>query len=261
MPQVRLDGESTPVILEFRCLIDPKVIDEIINATGEEPAEAYTIAFDLREVPPHLRARLRQAHAAYMAAEGFPVVRGITEDPEEIANAAINVWRNEQHAAQVAQAEKDEREEAARAEEEVRQEAMFSWIALNGSIRLQMASERGYNVRRLYAVERAAKDLPGFWVDFSSAAKARARANPSLAALEVETELDAYLAGYEHEPALVSEIVWLTAFPRDMDRHLEDMELPPEQLEALAVHGWLGRYTVYLPIESAFRAPQAEESE
>jgi len=251
MPHLSPVGDSEPVELAFEFDVDQSWIDSVIDATGEKPPRRFEVTFDLREVARELRPELRRAHAIYKAVPWYPLLAEPTDDPWIIANAILGRWRSEQ----AAEAE----EEVERRQEEARRAAVkadvMRWIDQHGSRRLQLAAIRGYNINRLYARERAAKDLPGFWVDFGRKALVRERANPSEEALDLETVVDDFLQTIPSASESISRIVWLARFPPDMQEHADLLDDVSEQGEALKIDDWLGRYPVYLPVDPALRAP------
>lgn len=130
------------------------------------------------------------------------------------------------------QAENDaarKRQEAAQAAEKAARLAeRAAWAAEHGSSRLRKCVEQGYDCQRLYVVERAAIEHPGYTVDFDDKAAWRSRSAPSEAALD-----EAKRVG--------GEVVWLTRSPApdgiDQDLYDED-----EECEAVAIRGYLGKY-------------------
>lgn len=142
-----------------------------------------------------------------------------------------------------------EREERLRAEEEAKKKLwsdrvkqwaaeMERWIAQYGSERLKLGYERGYNVRGLYAKERAAQEFPGFYVDIDGRMLWEERYAPSMAALELETEVRELVQKHGMPPSSV-QIVWLTRPPKGLDR---DFYFGPR--EAVLVRGYLEHYNL-----------------
>jgi hypothetical protein len=122
-----------------------------------------------------------------------------------------------------------EREAAERAEKQRRIEERRVWALAHGSARLRKCVEQGYDCQRLYVVERAAMEYPGYVVDFDDAAEWRARSGPSEAALD--------------EAARVGgEVVWLTRVPYDDGAPEEYLAAWEGEVEAVVIHDYLGRY-------------------
>ena len=104
-------------------------------------------------------------------------------------------------------------------------------IEAHGSDHLKRACAAGHDCNRLYWIERAALEYPGYVVDIEDEGGWKSRACPSVEALD---ERDAALAA--HAADITAEIVWLTDAPRN--RKLDEDEYPDEfeACEALAVH-------------------------
>lgn len=121
-------------------------------------------------------------------------------------------------------------------EEEQREAERQQWIAAHGSAHLQRCIEAGYNCKRLYVVERAALEAPGFTVDFDDKAAWKDRSCPTPAALDAEDAARALGLG---EPL----IVWLTEPPsaRVPDPEGYDFE-EFDPCEAVVLRNYLGRY-------------------
>ena len=108
------------------------------------------------------------------------------------------------------------------------------WITEHGSPHLRRCIAAGYDCKRLYVVERAACEAPGFVVDFDDRAQWKTRACPSEAGLDAEQAARALGLG---EP----QIVWLSRPPRDQAGAGEDgAEFEP--VEAVVLRGYLGQY-------------------
>lgn len=143
-----------------------------------------------------------------------PELRG----DDEIAQAALrmaeefNAWRIVRNAEKAAeQKAKYEAEQRAEAEKESKRTAKLqtriAWAAEYGSDQLKRGLAAGHDCARLYYTERAAVEYPGFVVDFGDKAAWKARACPSVAALDV---LD---ATNDAHPEAEVEIVWMTTPP------------------------------------------------
>lgn len=125
---------------------------------------------------------------------------------------------------------------------------MEEWVQIHGSKRLRAAVDREYKANTTYAMERAASEMPEFWVDTADDAGWGERSDPSEEALLLESAVQKHMA--EHELDLETRIVWLTEPPRSLERWLED-EL--EAQEAIVVIGYLGRYDLVMPIDEELR--------
>lgn len=97
--------------------------------------------------------------------------------------------------------------------------ARLKWAEQHGSEHLIRSLKSGYDSTRLYYDERAAVEYPGYVYDHGDVADWRARATPSLAALD---ELEAVKAA--HEDITEAKIVWLTTGPAGTDDEYGDFE-------------------------------------
>jgi len=82
--------------------------------------------------------------------------------------------------------------------------AAEKWIAEFGSKHLKDATSRGYNCDRLYQLERAAQEYPGFELDYDNNAEWTSRSCPSETALSQVTEIE------QAHPDTTVTVVWLT---------------------------------------------------
>jgi hypothetical protein len=82
------------------------------------------------------------------------------------------------------------------------------WIADHGSDYLKRATAAGHDCGRLYWIERAADEYPGYVLDYEREHESKVRSCPSLAALD---ERDAVLAAH---PTATIKIEWITAAPQ-----------------------------------------------
>lgn len=125
-----------------------------------------------------------------------------------------------------------------------RKKSKEAWIALYGSDHLKRATAAGYDSQRRYVAERAAKDAPGWTLDFDGSHKWQNRSDPSPAALDAEEEA-AKLA--ETLPGdTQTAIVWLTA-PGTNEADPNEREAAAwnfDPREAVTIDGYLGRYTL-----------------
>lgn len=129
------------------------------------------------------------------------------------------------------------------ASEKARREAeRDAWVAAHGSTRLRKALAGGYPCQRLYVVERAEQELPGYTVDFRDVAAWEERANPTESALDEADRVKA--AGLDISEAVVR---WLTVSPSNLgeDDGYEDEWFEPT--EAVVVRGYLGKYDAIKP--------------
>lgn len=117
------------------------------------------------------------------------------------------------------------RKEAERAQHEQERAA---WVMQHGSAHLRKCLDGGYDCQRLYAVERAAIEHPGYTLDYNDTARWKDRSGPSEAALD--------------EAARVGGIVvWLTAEPSSAIGN-EDWSEDLGPCEAVVIRGYLGKY-------------------
>lgn len=124
-----------------------------------------------------------------------------------------------------------------------------AWVEAHGSRHLQRACAGGYDCQRLYVVERAALEAPGYTVDFNQSAKWKDRACPSVAALDAADAAKQMPAWEQCTGRQQAEIVWLTTPPSaDVpddpygDYGYEEPWEPWEQREGIVVRDYLGRY-------------------
>lgn len=112
---------------------------------------------------------------------------------------------------------------------------MITWIKANGSEHLKMCIDQQYGCKRLYIVERAAAELPGFIPDTSMMAKMEERVNPSAKAL-----LDARKV---QELGFNCRVVFLKSPPFSPDELVSLCTWEPR--EALVVWDYLGKYQLF----------------
>lgn len=118
-----------------------------------------------------------------------------------------------------------EANEKAAAEKARRLAERAAWAAEHGSARLRKCVEGGYDCQRLYVIERAALEYPGYSVDFADKAAWRERSGPSEAALDEAKRVD-------------GEVVWMTL---DVDG-ASMREYGADGVEAVTVANFLGKY-------------------
>lgn len=113
--------------------------------------------------------------------------------------------------------------------------AKNSFVNAHGSDRLRRAVERGHDCKRLYTVERAAHEAPGFVVDIENDADWKSRSCPSVGALNAADAAEKLGLGSV-------EIVWLTAEPNDKPAHERKWGYDFDPCEALLIRRYLGEY-------------------
>jgi hypothetical protein len=125
--------------------------------------------------------------------------------------------------------------DADRAAEKEKEEAeRLAWIETHGSDYLQRAVKLGYNCQRQYVTERAAKEFPGYALDFNNNATWKDRACPSEAALDEVERL--IRQGYD------AEVVWLTEPIQEPEYSDDDDYCCFEPCETIVVRNYLGKY-------------------
>ena len=140
------------------------------------------------------------------------------------------------------QRERRNAEEAAKRAEKERQKA--AWIEEHGSSRLKRAFKLGYKCHRMYIIERCAKELPGFIVDFDDDCAWDERKCPSEEALDLVEQL--MEKGYD------ASVVWLTKYVDDTSVGDEDVfgyrnsgsTYPDLPCEAVIVRNYLDYHAV-----------------
>jgi hypothetical protein len=98
---------------------------------------------------------------------------------------------------------------AADRQAEADRQAKIAWAAQHGSAHLQRALAAGHDCGRLYWIERAGVEYPGYILDYEKHLTTRSRSCPSITALD---EHDAVLAAH---PEATVEIEWITAPAND----------------------------------------------
>lgn len=98
-------------------------------------------------------------------------------------------------------------------EDEAAESEKDKWIRSYGSVHLMRAWSAGHHCGRQYALERMARQYPGYTLDYDGDADWKERPFPSLGALDMRDDLiDA-----AHPDADEPEIVWLTSQPSNSD--------------------------------------------
>lgn len=134
--------------------------------------------------------------------------RRARQEMEQRAEPIRETQRIREEEARRRSAEARRQAEAERAQRQAEAEAEKArWISEHGSARLRKAFEAGYDCIRLYLLERAAHEYPGFVLDFDDKAEWKSRACPSERALDIE---EATKASHPHAHVW---IVWLTKPP------------------------------------------------
>lgn len=250
---IRPSSPPKPVRLAFEVDVSGDFISGFIEERGVRPPKRWAIEFNLETVEPHLRGLLLNAYERYLEVEPYPQVAEPTDEPEAFLSTLLP-WLDS--------AEKLEEQELASQEEESRLEAetherfmeeMRGWSEIFGSKRLKAALAGGYKANTTYALERAAMEIPGFWVDTASDMDWAERSDPSLEALELEGAAKAQFSALNE---LETAIVWLKEAPRSLVRALEGDDLEFDPQETLIGLGYLGRYAVALPVDEALHRNQ-----
>lgn len=218
---VRLDGEPT---------LDQAIslAQEIAAERAALQAEADHITAEKRAADAIIRAAADRATAEIAALAAAVDLAGLRAYrlPAEIGDA----WTT------TARAVADKlRQEIKNLEDAQREVDQLHWIAAHGSAHLKRCIAAGYNCKRLYVVERAALEAPGFTVDFDDKAAWKDRACPTPAALDAEDAARALGLG---EPT----IYWLTKPPSDQVPDPEGYDDEFDPCEAVILRGYLGKY-------------------
>lgn len=121
-----------------------------------------------------------------------------------------------------------------------------AWITAHGSDHLKRACAAGYDCQRLYVVERAALEAPGWIVDYNGTGHENSRSCPSLEALEIE-EVATTLASAIG--ALAPSVMWLTEQPTNQPKGAHSDEDWDEEsfepCEVVRMRNYLGKYDLY----------------
>jgi hypothetical protein len=218
--------------------------DLVVVRPGRDREEAFTIglvresdpkAFSeaerlVREVQEAGDAQLTAQFANDVCSSAFAWGPEIESDRDVVEHAI-------RPAAAKIREELNRRQHKARGDREYEEERK-QWIAQHGSQRLKLAAARGYRHDGAYRDERLGDDLPGFVGSLGKKPEIREVINPTDKALQVETEvLERIARGDIGE--LEARLVWV------QDR---DFGGAPEG-EYVEVKGYLGRHTVYRPVD------------
>ncbi len=236
-------GANTQVVIEFEYELSDDSINDVIDQVGVRPPKRWRIAFNLANdvATPEARRELRQASEIYQAAPGIPTLPRVVKGADEFLQL-IQPWLEARRGPAL-----EAKAEASRFDREKEE-----WVAQYGSDRLRLALQRGYKINRTYALERAAHDIPGAWIDTADTADLRERTDPSMRALEFEEQVNDFFQrrGIDAEGV----IMWVAEGPRSDDQLLLVDE------EAVVVRNYLGRYTAIIPVDPDYRAPAAAVS-
>lgn len=112
-----------------------------------------------------------------------------------------------------------------------------AWIEAHGSDRLKRAHKHGYEVGRIYAIERAKFEAPEFVIDFYDEAEWKERTNPS------SRELDELDKASELGIGSSYEIAWLISLPNNDPNNRYGQEYI-EPCPAIVIHGYLKKYNL-----------------
>jgi hypothetical protein len=182
------------------------------------------------------RALIEARSATYTGGNIDRQMANAREAGAEIDLRAYEAARAEYLALQPAfKAEAEARKAAEAAEKEAAKQAArdarIAWANEHGSERLRRGMAAGHECGRLYFIERAAAEFPGYVLDYEDAAEWKDRVCPSIEALN---ERDAVLLAHPNlEPDRVK-IVWLVKAASDSPTD-EGYEEEIEPCEAVAV--------------------------
>jgi hypothetical protein len=169
-------------------------------------------------------------------AEAIRLIRASRESEaiNKAAKAIKNAKIEEKRAADQAMMERVRAERIAAQDAAIAEKA--AWCAAHGSDQLRRGVAAGYDCGRLYVIERAALEAPGYIVDYEDHADWKDRSCPSLAALNEADAISEKLG----KPA---QVVWLTDEPLAQKRG-EDWEYDADGFtagEAVVVLDYLGK--------------------
>lgn len=205
--EVKLQKAYSPHITEFDKKFEfdsPQTAEQLINFEKERRVR---IAMQKEALQPALEAALEEA--------------------------AREKERAEREAERQAEYEAEQAKRKAAKRERLEKEKL-AWISEYGSDYLQRAVKLGYNCQRQYVTERAAKEFPGYALDFNNNATWKDRACPSMAALEEVERL--IRQGYD------AEVVWLTEPIQESEYSDDDDYCCFEPCETIVVRNYLGKY-------------------
>lgn len=225
--QVLLTGYKAELLESYRDFL-------LYDLTGSDPTSTAQIPMrrELDAIP-------TAEQALMMLVEQVPALLGWRAESERHAaarKAAYEANRAREEAMREAVRRENEKQREAEAAAKAERDAVKSaWINEHGSDHLRRAFARGHDCQRPYVIERAAKEAPGYVVDFENSAEWKARSYPSVAALDEVDGLE------KSEPPLGdTEIVWLTSAAK-ASRDDDDL-YGYEPCEAIVIRNYLGKY-------------------
>ncbi len=248
----------------YRYVVSDEWIEHQIDEDGIEPPKIWRIDFQLRELrDADARRRARKLRDMWASISGDLVLAEPTEDPEEFLDL-LEKWANERVDDDDVIPSRESREFRRRLKLAEFDIDMDRWIEEHGSDRLKLARSRNYKITSSYAKDRALEELPECWIDTASKAVHRERVDPSMRALQVETNFRDWIA--TKELGLDTRVVWLVKPPSSMAEFIEyaiedfiDSESDFRQQEALLIPDYLGKYSAFLPVEVEQRAPKEDD--
>jgi hypothetical protein len=187
---------------------------------------------------------LRSTHLALVEKWG-PLIAKMTEEeankalPEEVRDVESELIAHRALPNRSLLDQKIDRWDRLR-DERIKREAAelkSTFIEAHGSDHLRRAFAGGYDCTRLYTIERAAHEAPGFVVDIENAASWGDRSCPSVEALNAADAATALGLGE-------ATVVWLKSFPADekVARDPYGYDEPFKQHEAIVISGYLGKH-------------------
>lgn len=252
-------GEPEAVNVSFQFTVSDEWIEEQLQETGVMMPQEWAVDFDLPDLEPEVRASIIKAHRLYLQVPGFPELHAPVDDPSQFLGVIVD-WLE----AAARQTSYEESQSAALHAAETSRAAAFDeerdrWIGEVGSTRLRTAAERGYKVNRTYAIERAESEFPRFWVDTGNESDVRERTDPSEEALQLEDAVKAWISLDSKRGVLEPRIGWMVEAPRDLEAFAEENDWLIDQQEVIAIRGYLGRYSLILPVDQDLARPVSGE--
>lgn len=169
-------------------------------------------------------------------APGLMEWRAESERKAAERKAKHEAWEAERDALKERIRLENEREREREAAKKARIEAdKAAWVEAHGSDQLRRACARGHDCQRLYVVERAAVEAPGYVVDFQDSAQWKDRSCPSVKSLDEAEAAEAL--GLESTEV---KIVWLTHPAAWRTDEVDPYEFDPR--EAVVIRGYMGKY-------------------
>lgn len=228
LPDVELNEAERRLLLK----VEDFQTDDVFGSTNTSSVGLYVY----RAIP-HSAQYPPRIDKAPLALDAEPdreaIIRALEEmvTSKERAEADLVTLKADFEAWKAAEAVKRERERAEREAEQVALKAKadaekaerLAWIAEHGSPRLKKCIAHGYDCTRLYEIERAAVEFPGWAFDYNDTGTYKERSGPTLEALEA---LEAAQAQY---PQAEISIVWLTGEPTSAPGQEADEEWEPRE--------------------------------